>query len=73
MSHQRRCGPGRHQALTPRPVDDGGSYTNARPHISEDRFVYVPGLTILISHAGRFWLGFALALLPIATGIATRP
>jgi hypothetical protein len=39
---------------------------------SEGLFVYVLGLVIVATSPSRFWLGIALASVPIAVNIALR-
>jgi hypothetical protein len=41
---------------------------NNRFHPSEGVFIYVLGLVVLATQPDRFWLGFALAIAPIAIG-----
>ena len=36
--------------------------------LSEGVFVHLLGLVVIASSPGRFWLGFALAVIPIAVG-----
>jgi len=43
-----------------------------RVALSEGVFVYVLGLVIIATHAGRFWLGFSLAIVPPAVGMLGR-
>jgi hypothetical protein len=45
---------------------------NHRVRPSEGFFVYVLGLVIVATSPSRFWLGFALAGVPIAVNIALR-
>jgi hypothetical protein len=45
---------------------------NNRLQPSEGVFIYVLGLVVLATRPGRFWLGFALALAPIAVGTVVK-
>jgi hypothetical protein len=45
---------------------------NSRSQLSEGVFVYVLGLVIIATHPDRFWLGFALAAMPILIGALGR-
>jgi hypothetical protein len=40
--------------------------------LSEGVFIYLLGLVVIATHPGRFWLGFALAALPVIAGVALR-
>jgi len=35
---------------------------------SEGFYLYVTGLVVVVTHPGRFWFGFALAMVPIMIG-----
>lgn len=41
---------------------------NNRFHVSEGVFLYALGLVIVATHPARFWLGFALAIVPLLVG-----
>ena len=39
---------------------------------SEGVFLYLLGLVVIMSHVGRFWLGFTLAMVPLLLGGISR-
>jgi hypothetical protein len=43
-----------------------------RLQLSEGLFVYVLGLVVIATQPARFWLGFVLAVTPIAGALALR-
>jgi hypothetical protein len=43
-----------------------------RLHLSEGVFIYLLGLVVIATHPGRFWLGFMLAVFPVATAVIGR-
>jgi hypothetical protein len=43
-----------------------------RLQLSEGLFVYVLGLVVIATQPARFWLGFALAVVPIVGALALR-
>jgi hypothetical protein len=43
-----------------------------RLQLSEGLFVYVLGLVVIAAQPARFWLGFSLAVAPIAGAVALR-
>lgn len=40
--------------------------------LSEGVLVYLLGLVVIATAPGRFWFGFALAVLPIAVGLLLK-
>lgn len=40
--------------------------------LSEGVFVYLLGLVVIATVPGRFWFGFALAVLPIVVGLLLK-
>ena len=45
---------------------------NPRFQPSEGTYLYVLGVVIIATQPGRFWLGIAIAFLPIVIGVAVR-
>jgi hypothetical protein len=43
-----------------------------QPVISEGVFIYALGLVIIATHPGRFWLGLAIAVIPVLLAIVGR-
>ena len=41
---------------------------NNRFQIAEGVFLYALGLVVIATHPARFWLGFALAVVPLLIG-----
>ncbi len=41
---------------------------NNRFQLTEGVFIYVLGLVMIATRPGRFWFGFALAMLPVFAG-----
>jgi hypothetical protein len=40
--------------------------------VSEGVFIYLLGLVVIATQPGRFWLGFALAVIPLGVGVLLR-
>lgn len=45
---------------------------NNHAQVSEGVFLYALGVVIIATHPSRFWLGFALAVVPLLVGPVGR-